>query len=261
MVANYNGLRHCVERSNVRKRNTESERLRVPPPMIKRRVPSGRGAMEQPNVTDDGDARLTPKFWFAVALTGVAAGLFGDLLMWLLAEVERAGFHYHSGYFQNAVAAVSSSRRFVVLMIASVTGAVSWYLIRRYLKHEKSDIDDAIWNGDGELSLRRSLLTSIVSEVVIGLGASIGREAAPKLMGGASGSVVSHWCKLSPAQKRLLVACGGGAGLACVYNVPLGGAIFTAEVLYGSFALPVVLPAPATSLIATMVAGPHLAEI
>ena len=178
--------------------------------------------------------------------------------MWLLAEVERVGFHYHSGYFQNAVAAVSSSRRIVVLLIGSVIGAVSWYLIRRYLNREKSDIDDAIWNGDGELSLRRSLLTSVVSEVVIGLGASIGREAAPKLMGGASGSVLSHWFNLSPAQKRLLVACGGGAGLACVYNVPLGGAIFTAEVLYGSFALPVVMPALVTSLIATMVAWLYL---
>jgi len=86
----------------VRKRNSESERLRVPPPMIKRRIASGRGAMEQPNVTHDGEARLTPKFWLAVALTGVATGLFGDLLMWILAECERAGFHYHSGYFQNA---------------------------------------------------------------------------------------------------------------------------------------------------------------
>ena len=242
----------------VRKRNTESERLRVPPPMIKRRIPSGRGAMEQPNVTHDGEARLTPQFWLAVAVVGVATGLFGDLMMWLLAEFERAGFHYHSGNFQNAVASVSSSRRIVVLLIGGAFGAVSWYLIRRYLRHEKSDIDDAVWNGDGELSLRRSFLTSVVSEIVIGLGASIGREAAPKLMGGASGSVVSHWFNLSPAQKRLLVACGGGAGLACVYNVPLGGAIFTAEVLYGSFALPVVMPALATSLIATMVAWLYL---
>lgn len=242
----------------MRKRNTESERLRDPPPMIKRRIASGRGAMEQPNVTHDGAARLTPRFWLAVVLTGVATGLFGDLLMWLLAEFERAGYHYRGGSFQHAVAAVSSQRRIVVLLIAGVVGAGSWYLIRRYLSHEKSDIDDAIWNGDGELSLRRSFLTSVVSEFVIGLGASIGREAAPKLMGGASGSAISRWFNLSPAQKRLLVACGGGAGLACVYNVPLGGAIFTAEVLFGSFRLPVVMPALATSLIATMVAWIYL---
>jgi H+/Cl- antiporter ClcA len=70
-------------------------------------------------------------------------------------------------------------------------------------------------------------------------------------MGGASGSVLSHVLHLSPAQKKLLVACGGGAGLAAVYNVPLGGALFTAEVMLGSFALPTVLTALACSLIAT----------
>jgi H+/Cl- antiporter ClcA len=54
------------------------------------------------------------------------------------------------------------------------------------------------------------------------------------------------------------MACGGGAGLAAVYNVPLGGAIFTAEVLCGSFALPTVVPALACSAIATMVAWVYL---
>lgn len=214
--------------------------------------------MEQPNVTSDGDARLTWQFWLAVLITGVVTGLFGDLLMWVLKVFESAAFHYTSGSFQDAVARTSNERRILSLLISGVVGAVCWYFIRRYLKHEKSEIDDAIWSGDGELSMRRSFLTSVVSEIVIGLGASVGREAAPKLMGGASGSLLSHWFKLTPHQKRLLVACGGGAGLACVYNVPLGGAIFTAEVLYGSFALPVVMPALATSMIATLTAWIYL---
>jgi len=241
-----------------RKNQSQSERLRVPQPVIKRRIASGRGAMEQPNVTSDGDARLTWQFWLAVLITGVVTGLFGDLLMWVLKVFESAAFHYTSGSFQDAVARTSNVRRILSLLISGVVGAVCWYFIRRYLKHEKSEIDDAIWSGDGELSMRRSFLTSVVSEIVIGLGASVGREAAPKLMGGASGSLLSHWFQLTPHQKRLLVACGGGAGLACVYNVPLGGAIFTAEVLYGSFALPVVMPALATSMIATLTAWIYL---
>lgn len=240
------------------KSNGDSERQRVPQPFIKRRIASGRGAMEQPNVTDDGDARLTPTFWVAVVLTGVAAGLFGDLLMWILSLAERVAFDYHSGSYELAVAATSGARRVSSLVLAGVIGAVSWYLIRRYLKGEHAEIDDALWSGDGDLSPRRSLLTAVVSEVVIGMGASLGREAAPKLMGGASGSVLAGWFNLTSAQKRLLVACGGGAGLAAVYNVPLGGALFTAEVLFGSFALPVVFPALATSLIATVVAWVYL---
>jgi H+/Cl- antiporter ClcA len=42
--------------------------------------------------------------------------------------------------------------------------------------------------------------------------------------------------------------------MAAVYNVPLGGALFALEVLLGTLALPLVLPALATSLIATGVA-------
>jgi len=242
----------------VSKRGGESERQRVPQPLIKKRIASGRGAMEQPNVTSDGEAALTPRFWLAVGLTGVATGLFGDLLMWILSLAERWAFSFHSGSYQRAVAATSSVHRVTMLVIAGVIGAVSWYLVRRFLRHEKSEIDDSLWNGQGELAIRRSFFTSVISEVVIGLGASIGREAAPKLMGGASGSLLSRWIHLTPAQRKLLVACGGGAGLAAVYNVPLGGAIFTAEVLCGSFALPTVLPALACSLIATMTAWLYL---
>ena len=242
----------------MRKRSGGSERQRIPQPLIKRRIASGRGATEQPNATHDGEAPLTIRFWIAVGLTGVVTGLFADLLMWVLQIFEHLGYHYQSGSYQNSVAAVSPLRRVVVMLIAAAIGAPAWYLIRRFLKREKAEIDDALWNGDGELALRRSILTSIISEVVIGLGASIGREAAPKLMGGVSGSVISHWFALTSDQKRLLVACGGGAGLAAVYNVPLGGAIFTAEVLFGSFALSVALPALATSMIATIVAWMYL---
>ncbi|MDQ6836863.1 MAG: chloride channel protein, partial [Actinomycetota bacterium] len=184
----------------------------MPQPLIKRRIPSGRGAMEQPNVTGDGDAELTPRFWALVAMTGIATGLFGDLMMLLLFKVQRMAFGYHSGSFEAAVQRDSPLHRIAPLLIAGAFGGIAWYLLRRYTRGEKSEVDDAIWNGDGRLSLRRSLGTSIISEIVIGLGASIGREAAPKLLGGASASVLARWSGLSTHQRKLLVACGSGAG-------------------------------------------------
>lgn len=214
--------------------------------------------MEQPNVTGDGDAALTPIFWAMVVLTGVATGLFGDLLMFLLFGIQHLAFGYHVGELQTAVERASKLRRVLSLSIAGVFGGIAWYLLRRFLRYDKSEIDDAVWNSDGKLSFRRSLLTSLISEVVIGMGASMGREAAPKLMGGASGSVLASWARLSPPQRRLLVACGGGAGLAAVYNVPLAGALFTAEILIGTFALPVILSAAACSCIATATAWLYL---
>jgi CIC family chloride channel protein len=223
-------------------------------------VPSGRGATEQPNSTNDGDAPLSPTFWVAIVLTGVATGLFGDLLMAILFKVQDVAFAYHSGSMLAAVEHVTGIRRVAPLLIAGAGGGLAWYLLRRYTVGEVSDIDDALWSEDSRLSFRRSFGTSLISVVVVGAGASLGREAAPKLMGGVSGSVVAGWMGLSTAQRRLLVACGGGAGLAAVYNVPLGGALFTAELLCGSVVLPTILPALACSLVATATAWLYLPQ-
>ncbi len=235
-------------------------RVRVPAPLLKRRLPSGRGATEQPNNTDDGDAPLTVRFWLALLFTGVATGLFGVLMMVVLFNLEHLAFGTGSGDYQSRVEQASAVHRVLSLVIAGAFAGPAWYLLRKYTKGEKSEVDEVIWAGDGRLSLRRSLLTGIISEVAVGMGASIGREAAPKLMGGVSGSMAAGWFGLTTSQRRLLVACGAGAGLAAVYNVPLGGALFTAEVLVGSVSLPVVLPAAATSFIAAAVAWVYLPQ-
>ncbi len=233
-------------------------RARVPAPLLKKRLASGRGATEQPNAAGDGDAPLNARFWVALVITGVAAGLFGALLMFALFNVEHLAFNFSHGSFQQAVEKSSNLRRISSLLVAAAIGGPAWYLLRRYTQGEKSDVDDAIWTGDGRLSFRRCLGTGLISELVIGMGASIGRENAPKLMGAASGSVVSGWLGLTSGQRRLLVACGAGAGLGAVYNVPLGGALFTVEVLIGAASLPAVLPALACSFVATLTSWVYL---
>ena len=243
-----------------RQRARASERQRHPQPLLKQRMPSGRGAMEQPNITSGGAGVLTPRFWVMVVLAGVAAGLLGALMMAILFNVQYAAFGYHEGSLQYGTEHAPTARRVASLLIAGVFGGVAWFLLRRYTKGQPSEIDESLWNGDGHLSFRRSLGTSVISEVVIGMGASIGREAAPKLLGGASGSVLAGWGGLTAQQRRLLVACGGGAGLAAVYNVPLAGALFTAEILIGSITLPVMLPAIACSAIATATAWVYLPD-
>ena len=173
-------------------------------------MPSGRGATEQPNATGDGNAALTTRFWVMLVLTGVAAGLFGDLMMLILFSVQHLAFGYHSGPLEAAVERSSDTRRLTVLLLAGAFGGVAWFLLRRFTAGEKTDIDDVVWEGGTSLSFRRSLGTSVISELVIGMGASIGRENAPKLMGGASASVLADWARLSRAQRQLLMACGAG---------------------------------------------------
>jgi H+/Cl- antiporter ClcA len=222
-------------------------------------VASGRGATEQPNAAGD-EVPLTARFWTAVVASGAVTGMLGALMMYVLFSVQDLSFGHRGTSFQYAVVHTALWRRVVVVVAAGVVAAVAWSLLRRLTRGERSDIDDAVWNGTGGLSFRRSLGTSLISEVVVGMGASLGRENAPKLMGGAAASVLSGWFRLAPAQRRLLVACSAGAGLACVYNVPLGGALFTAELLVGVVSLPVMLPALLCAAIATATAWVYLPQ-
>lgn len=245
--------------SPARRRDVRRQpRVRQPAPLIGHRLPSGRGATEQPNAAGDAQTPLTPTFWLLVVATGVATGLLGALMMAVLHGVQHLAYGAAHGSFDSQFDHVRPLRRLIVLAIAGLAVGAALYVLRAVTAGESSDLDDEVWTGSGVLSFRRSLGTSLLSECVVGAGASLGREAAPKLMGGAAASVLAQWRSLTPDQRRLLVACGGGAGMGAVYNVPLGGALLTAELLYGSLTLAVILPALACSWIATAVSWVYL---
>jgi chloride channel protein, CIC family len=42
-------------------------------------------------------------FWMLLVLTGIAAGLFGALMMLILFKVQYAAFGYHSGSLEHGV--------------------------------------------------------------------------------------------------------------------------------------------------------------
>jgi H+/Cl- antiporter ClcA len=92
------------------------------------------------------------------------------------------------------------------------------------------------------------------------MGTALGREGAPKQAGAVMANAMSDRMRLSDEERRLLVACGAGAGMAAAYGVPLGGALFALEVLRGMLALRFVLPALVTSLVATGVSWAFLPD-
>src|ERR1700742_165639 len=94
-------------------RDRPSDRLRQPQPLLRHRLPSGRGAMEQPNVTGDDDVPLTARVWGALLLTGIGAGVLGVALMLVLFTVADLTFGPGAGpgNFQAAVAAAPPVRR------------------------------------------------------------------------------------------------------------------------------------------------------
>jgi chloride channel protein, CIC family len=196
------------------------------------------------------------RFWLAVVLTGLCAGL-GAALLALLFDATQAiawGAAYPSALLEAAWRA-SPQRHIGLLIGAGLATSLGQLALRRLASGNGIDVTSAIWFVAGRMPAWRTLGTAVLSIVIVGMGAPLGREGAPKQFGAVFGNLFSDLQKLSDEQRRLIVAIGAGAGMAAVYSVPLGGALFALEVLRGALALRLVVPALAAALIATTTAS------
>jgi len=190
--------------------------------------------------------------------TGVASGLGGMTLALLLRLVQHIayghGLHTIVGKvsFLHEVTAASDLRRFVALCSCGAVAGIGWWLLYRFGAPLVS-IRQAVQNG-GRMPFWATLTHAILQIVTVGLGSPLGREVAPRELGAALATRLCARANLTPERTRIMIACGAGAGLAAVYNVPLGGALFTLEVLLGTLSLSVSVAALATCVIATLVA-------
>ncbi len=209
----------------------------------------------QPNVTGRGIvAGYSARFWSLVVVLGVFTGIAASALMALLTLSEHLAFGYSKGTYLEGILSASDQRRVAALLLAAVIVGLGSILLRRWVTSGGTEVSDALWLRDGRMALAPSLARGALSVITVGMGVSLGREAAPQLAGASIASRLADWAQLPLWQRRLLVASGAGAGFAAVYNVPLGGALFAIEVLLGTVALPLVLPALAVSVIATSIA-------
>ena len=204
----------------------------------------------QPNIHGH---EITPRLGLAIVITGIVAGLAGGLLMRLLRVVQHLCFNYTSGDFLRGVEGVSGMRRLIVVAFAGAVAAVALLLMRRIPDRDGPGLNESIWNNDGNLPAQSMSAKAILSVVIVGMGAALGREAALKDGGGIVALRISRWFAMTPPQQKLLVACGVGAGMSAAYNVPLGGALFILEVLLGTVSLATAIAAFTTCFLATAV--------
>jgi H+/Cl- antiporter ClcA len=199
-------------------------------------------------------------FWLAVLLTGLGTGLAAAALTGLLELTQHLAWGGSGLDLLQPAAHTGPWWHITVLSGAGLLTGAGQLLLTRLSSANGIDITAAIWFHAGRLPALRTLGSAALSVVIVGMGASLGREGAPKQAGAVIADAMSDRVRLSDEQRRLLVACGAGAGMAAAYGVPLGGALFALEVLRGALALRFVLPALLTTLVATGVSWAFLPD-
>ena len=190
------------------------------------------------------------RFIAAVVLAGVAAGITGWACAHLLHVMEHLVWSFSEGHLLTALYTIPWWRRILTLGAAGLIGGVSWWLLhrtgpgpvpmRQAVAGERMPVLCTIWHAATQI-------------IVIAMGASLGREVAPREAGAAVSGWISDRLGLDAEDRRILVACGAGAGLAAVYGIPLSGIMFALEALLATFSARSLASALAVSGIAVFV--------
>lgn len=200
------------------------------------------------------------RFWIATVLTGVGAGLGAGVLTNLLEVVQHLAWGGSGLNLLQPVSQAAPWRHIAILLGAGVLVGGGQLLLSRLTSGNGIEITTAIWFYAGRMPALRTLASATLSILIVGMGVALGREGAPKQAGAVIANALCDRTRLSDEERRLLVACGAGAGMAAAYGVPLGGALFAVEVLRGALALRFVLPALITTLVATAVSWAFLPD-
>lgn len=193
------------------------------------------------------------EFGCSIIVVGLLAGLAGMATTVLLHFVEHLTYAYSFGSLLEGVTGSSPVRRAVGPMIGGALAGFGWWILRRH--YEVPGLASTI--AEHRPIPRVSLTFDAALQVlVVGSGASLGREGAPRQVAAVLGDAgTSRWA-LTPRDREILLACAAGAGLGAVYSVPIGGALFAIRIMLHTWHPRAVGAALITSALAVAVASP-----
>jgi CIC family chloride channel protein len=132
-----------------------------------------------------------------------------------------------------------------------VVGAIVRGLAPEVAGHGTDATIRAFHQRAGKIRLRVPILKTLASAVTLGSGGSGGREGPVSQIGGGFGSQWADHMGHSARDRRIALATGMGAGIGAIFRAPLGGAVYSAEILYtGDFEPEVFVPAIIASVVA-----------
>ncbi len=190
-------------------------------------------------------------FFCAVVIVGLLAGVAGLSTTVVLRFVEHLTYHYAFGSLLEGITGSSPVRRALGPMVGGALAGLGWWLLRR-----RTDVPPLAGTiaDHARIPRRTWSIDALLQVVLVGSGASLGREGAPRQFAAALSDFATTWLRrLSPGDREILLACAAGAGLGAVYAVPLAGALFALRIMLNTWNIRALGAALITSSLAVAI--------
>jgi chloride channel protein, CIC family len=173
-----------------------------------------------------GDILWALALGLASSLACVGVRLFFRLLQWLATG--------HSGLLSHAAESLPPWYRVITPAFGALAAMGVIWAARRFAKSGNfEDYVEAVRLNGGRMAFLPTLWRTVSSACSVATGAAIGREGSMIQFATAATSWLAERAAFSRIPLSTQVACGAAAAVATVYQAPIAGVFFAAEIVLG----------------------------
>jgi H+/Cl- antiporter ClcA len=206
-----------------------------------------------------GDFTLTPRVLLITVLAlavGGASGVTAFCLLRLIGLITNAVFYQRLSVSLTAPGA--AHHPWWLILFAPVAGGLVVGLMARYGSekirgHGMPEAIEAILTGGSRVQPRVAVLKPVSAAISIGTGGPFGAEGPIIMTGGAVGSILAQFLRLSADERKTLLVAGAAGGMAATFNAPLSSVLLAVELLLFEWRPRSFVPVSASVMIATVV--------
>src|SRR6185437_2167310 len=208
----------------------------------------------RPETIESGTFRLGYISLLA-GLVGVAAGFIAYVLYDLIGLFTNLSYyHTWSFHFRSPE---NTPFHYWIIVIPVIGGLIVGFMAKygsdKIKGHGIPEAMEAVLTTRSRIEAKVAILKPLSAAIAIGTGGPFGAEGPIIQTGGALGSLVGQFIATTASERKVLLACGAGAGMAATFNTPIAGVILAIELLLFEFKSRSFIPLVIASTLATAV--------
>ncbi len=187
------------------------------------------------------------------ALVGLVAGTVAFLLYSLIALFTNLVFFHHVGFKLVSIRDHHLGLWVIIVPVigGAIVGVMAKYGSRKIRGHGIPEAMEAVLVNRSRIEPKVAILKPISAAIAIGTGGPFGAEGPIIQTGGAFGSLVGQLLHTTPAERKVLLACGAAAGMSATFSTPIAAVILAIELLLFEFKSRSFIPLVIASTLAT----------
>ena len=188
-------------------------------------------------------------------IIGIAAGIVAVMLAALIGIITNLAFY---GRFSTDLSSPAGGHGGLWLLLIPTLGGLIVGIMARYGSaairgHGIPEVMENILHSGSRIPMRMLFLKPFSAAIAIGTGGPFGAEGPIIATGGALGSLVGQWLRITADERKTLLAAGAAAGMAATFGSPVAAVLLAVELLLFEYRARSVIPVALAASAATAV--------